>query len=543
MKRLIACVLFGACIAGCSKVQTQTSVNGEHVWTQSGVLRVALQQDLKNLNPLLASNTTDVLLARLMFEPLLTASPNGDPLPMLATQVPSLRNGGISQDGLTITYHLRKDVKWSDGVSLTSKDVKFSWQAIMNSNNNVVTRHGYDLVQSIDTPDPYTVVVHLKQKFAPFVNTFFAESDAPLEIVPEHVLAKYPNINQIPFNNEPNVSDGPFRFAEWSRGDHITLTRNDNFFLGKPKLERIILKIIPDENTSVNLLKTHGIDWIFQASIDNYPEIKAIPDTKIVWFIPNGYEYLQINTQRPFLSDVRVRQAIAYAIDKKQLVDSLTFGQDQIATADQPPWIWAYDPSLKSLPHDIAKARALLTQAGFAPGPNGVMRKNGQSLTLVLVTDNSNATRRKVVTELQAMLAPAGIRAEIKYFPGEQLFAPAGEGGILQGGKFDLSSTGWFAGIDPDDSTQLTCKNVAPAGYNFSRYCNPEMEAAQATALSHYDRATRKVAYAKIQHLIVRDVPEVVYWYDRYMEPISVDFKGFDPNPVEEAWNAWQWSI
>lgn len=530
-------------MVGCAKVANQTSATGEHSWTQPGILRVALQQDLKNLNPLLASNTTDVLLARLMFEPLITADPKGNPVPMLVTVVPNLKNGGISQNGLTITYHLRKDVKWTDGVALTSKDVLFSWQAIMNSSNNVISRNGYDLVKSIDTPDSYTVVVHLKQKFSPFVNTFFAESDSPMEIVPEHILAKYPNVNQIPFNNEPTVSDGPFRFAEWSRGDHITLTRNDAFFLGKPKLQRIILKIIPDENTSVNLLKTHGIDWIFQASIDNYPAIKDIPDTKIVWFIPNGYEYLQLNTQRPFLQDVRVRRAIAYAIDKQRLVDSLTFGQDQVATADEPPWLWSYDPSLKPYPHDVAKARALLEQAGFTPGPDGYMRKSGQRLTLVLVSDNSNATRRKVVVELQAMLAQAGIHAEIKFFPGEQLFAPAGEGGILQNGKFDLSSTGWFAGIDPDNSSQYTCQNVAPAGYNYTRYCSPAMDALQAMALSNYDRATRKIAYAKIQQLLMSDVPAIFYWYDRYMEPVSIDFKGFDPNPVEEAWNAWQWSI
>lgn len=170
---------------------------------------------------------------------------------MLAVVVPTTQNGGISADGLTITYHLRKDAKWTDGVAVTSKDVKWSWSAIMNTANNVVSRHGYDYVKSVDTPDAATVVVHLKQKFSPFVNSFFAESDQPYPVAPEHILSKYPNLNAIQFNGEPNVSDGPFRFAEWSRNDHIDLVRNDDFFMGKPNLDRVEIKVIPDEDTSV----------------------------------------------------------------------------------------------------------------------------------------------------------------------------------------------------------------------------------------------------------------------------------------------------
>ena len=112
----------------------------------------------------------------------MTADPKGNPLPMLATIVPSPENGGVSADGLLVTYHMRKDAKWTDGVPVASKDVKWSWSAIMNNANNVVSRHGYDYVKGIDTPDDYTVVVHLKQKFSPFVNTFFAESDQPFPV-------------------------------------------------------------------------------------------------------------------------------------------------------------------------------------------------------------------------------------------------------------------------------------------------------------------------------------------------------------------------
>ena len=509
----------------------------------TGTLRIAIQQDVKNLNPLLNSNTTDAMISMLMFEPLLHPNEKGVQQPMLAASVPTLENGGISKDGLTVTYHLRKNVTWTDGVPVTSKDVKWSWQAIMDRNNNVISQHGYDYVKRIDTPDDYTVICHLKAKFAPFVNTFFTDSDQPYPVAPMHILSKYPNINNIPFNSNPIVSDGPFKFARWVHGDHIELTANDQFFMGKPGLRAIYIRIVPDENTTINLLRTHDIDWMFEASINNYPEVKDIPGIKLFWVDVNGYESMWLNTQRPYLQDVRVRRAVAMAIDKVRLVQTSTYGQEHIATEDQPPFMWSYDPNVRDYPHDVQGARRLLQQAGWTPGPNGVMTKNGESLTLVLVSNNSNATRRKNSVNVQAMLRQAGIGAEIKYFPGDVPFAPAGEGGILQGGKFDLAMAGWYAGIDPDDASLFTCANVAPKGYNYSRYCNPDMEAAQTMALQNYDEPTRKKAYWRIQELLHRDVPEIFFYYQRQMHPISVNFKGFAPSPSLESWNAWQWSI
>ncbi len=541
--RTAAFITLLVCLASCTRATNETVGGARHSWTQPGVLRVAIATDFKNLNPLLNSNTADVFVDRLMFEPLVTADPKGNPLPMLAVQVPTQANGGISRDGLTITYRLRKGVKWTDGVPVTSQDVKWSWQAIMNPNNNVVSRHGYDDIAGITMPNPSTVVVHLKHPFSPFVDTFFAESDQPYMIAPAHVLARYANLNQVPFNSAPSVSDGPFKFVRWAHGDHISFVRNDAFFMGKPGLNRIDIRSVPDEDTSINLLRTHAIDYIFEASIENYPALRTLRDARIAWVNVNGYSYIQLNLARPILSDPRVRQAVAYAIDKNELVRTLAFGTQTTATADIPDWMWAFNPQARSDPHDPAEARALLRAAGWAPGPDGIMRKNGQPLSLVLVTNNSSVTRRREALEVQAMLREAGIDTEVKSYPADVLFAPAGMGGILQLGRFDLSVSGWYAGIDPDDSTQYTCENFPPGGYNYSRYCNTQMQAAQKIALTRYDRASRMGAYYQIQKLLIRDNPALFVYWLRQMEPVSVDFRGFDPNPVVESWNAWQWSI
>ena len=230
-------------------------------------------------------------------------------------------------------------------------------------------------------------------------------------------------------------------------------------------------------------------------------------------------------------------------MNKLRIVQTSTYGQAKIATEDQPPFLWSYDPNIPQTPFDIEKARALLEQAGWTPGPDGIMTKGGERLTLVMVSNNSNRTRRKNSVLIQATFRQVGIDLQIKYYDGDVLFAPAGEGGILQSGKFDIMLAGWSAGIDPDDSTQFTCANVAPNGYNYSHYCNPDMEAAQKMALENYDQATRKKAYYRIQQLLYRDDPAFFLWYERFLQPINVNFKGFAPNPAIETWNAWQWSI
>lgn len=543
----LACALS---VSACSKVGDQTNAAGggaRGAGTVPGELRVAIQRSPNTLNPILSAFTIEGFLNRLSFDTLVSVDAAGkNVVPILAATVPTEQNGGISKDGLTITYHLRGGVKWQDGVPFSSKDVKFSWQAMMNNANNVNERVGYEDVASVDTPDATTVVFHLKHKFAPFVNTVFGESDSPVCVIPEHLLGKYPSLNQIPFNEQP-IGTGPFKVARWVRGDHIELVANDDYFLGKPKLRRIIVREIPDENTSMNSLRAHDIDWIFEASPNLYKELRNFPNIKVVFNEQPQTLGMIMNTSRVPLNDVRVRRAIAFAVDKKELVQNNTGGTAVVAWADQPPFMWAYEPNVPMYPHNVARARALLAQAGWAPGPDGMMRKNGQPLQLQVAYNVENATRRLVAVQVQAMLKQAGIDAEIKTYPGNIFFATYGQGGILTNGKFDLTVSGWIAGLDPDDHSEYQSDQIPrpshPDGANYSRFSSPQMDAAQQAALSAYDEPTRKKAYSTIQKLIASELPENYIWFPRQIQPINPDFKGFAPNPVNESWNAYQWEI
>ncbi|TAM59642.1 peptide ABC transporter substrate-binding protein [bacterium] len=541
LRRILTLALTLAIVAGCTKV-SGTSGDGEHPWSNPGILRIGLQTDFKTLNPMLAGDTTDAFAGRLMFEMLVDADEHGHPIPDLAAQVPSVDNGGISKDGLTITYHLRKDVRWHDGAPFTAKDVVWSWQAMINDANNVVSRRGFDDVRSIDTPDEYTAVVHLKQRYAPFVNTFFAESDSPTPVLPAHLLARYKNINEIPFNSHP-IGDGPFEFVKWDRGIGIDLKANPHYFHGIPGLKQIRLRIIPDENTLLTELRTHEIDWYFEATPDMYFQIKSLPDIKTVVVPTNGYDSVLMNTQSPFLKDVRVRQAIAYVVDKHALAQKVGKGSVDVATEDLPHWMWAYNPKVKLYDFNPKKAAALLDQAGWKLGPDGYRYKNGQRLALTITYQSSSSTGKTVGVLLQAWLKQIGITGDVKVYPGDVYFAPYGMGGILARGKFDLSLSGWVAGIDPDNSSQFLCSTIPPAGYNYTRFCDPAMDAAQHDALVNYDLATRKRAYAKIETILAEQMPQDFYDWRNQVHGINVDFKNFKPNPVNEAWNAWQWTI
>ena len=519
------------------------AVAGEHGFTMPGHLRVAIQRDPETRNPLLSANTTEGLLNRLSFDLLVSVEPDGKTLvPELAAEVPTTQNGGISKDGLTITYRLRSGVKWQDGAPFTSKDVKFSWEAVMNPANNVNSHVGYEEVRSVELPSATTVVFHLKRKFAPFVETVFSESDNPIEIVPEHLLGKLPNVNQIAFNQNP-IGTGPFKVKRWIHGDRIELVANPDYFLGAPKLKSIDVRVIPDENTSVNALRTHEIDWMFEPSPNLYLTLKSLPDTAIHFVDEPQTLNVYVNLARPVLRDLRVRQALAYLIDKQSLVTRLTGGSATVAGADQQPSSWAYEPNVARYPPNLAKARHLLAQAGFTPGPDGMLRKAGQPLSLQLSTNQENATRRIAETQIQAMLNSAGIAVEIKNYPANLWFATYGQGGILANGKFALTVTGWVAGLDTDDHSLFRCDQFPPAGTNYFHYCSQAMDAAQNAALATYDQAARKQAYATIQKLIATDIPEIVLWYTRFPQATNPDFKGFDPNPINEAWNAYQWEI
>jgi peptide/nickel transport system substrate-binding protein len=526
--------------AACTRAGPAASTGGLQPWTDPNLLRIAMSSTPNTLNPILSTSQFEVQAEALALDPLVATSPNGKDEPILAARVPTLENGDISRDGLRITYHLRHGVLWQDGAPFTSRDVRFTWQAIMNTKTNVATRHGYDDVLRVETPNAFTAVFVLAHPFAPAVHTFFAHSDAPYMILPAHLLARYADLNQVPFNSQP-IGTGPYKVVRWYRGDRIEYVANDNYFLGKPKIPRIVIHFVGDENTIVNQMRAHELDWFLQASPRVYPQLRNVPGITIRLIPFNGVDSIILNTAKPPFSDLRLRRAVALAIDKRELVDKLTYGTTIAATEDIPSFMWAYDPRAGTTQRDLPVARELLDEAGWHVGPDGVRVKNGQRLSIGLAYRSDSSTDRSRGVLIAAMLHDAGFDVQLKGYRTELLYGPIAIHGILASGTYDAGLETWYAGIDPDDSTQLLCDQVAPAGYNWSRYCSPEVDRAERDALAHYDIPTRKADYAIVQRATARDVPYVHLWWPRAIEAYNSDLHGFAPNGIIETADAYRW--
>ena len=357
-----------------------------------------------SLNPLLIDLDEEVMIDNLLFDPLLAFGLHGDAQPILATQVPTRQNGGLSKDGLTIVYHLRPNARWQDGYPVTSQDVVFSFNAVMNPKNDVSIRYGYNAVRSVEAIDEHTVAFHLKRRYAPAFTSIFGQGPAGY-VVPEHVLAKYTDINKIPFNANP-LGDGAFRLASWRRGDSLELVANDRYFRGPSKLRRIIVRFIRDDNTAILMLQSHEIDVLIGPSVNVFPRLRSLRSAGVETILTptNGWNGIALNVSHRALNDRRVRQAIALAIDKHAIVRDVLHDAQIEATTEIPKQSWAYTPPAKIYRFNPAQARTLLRAAGWG----------NRRMRLELAFNEQSATDRSEAVLLQSDLAKVGVDAEVK---------------------------------------------------------------------------------------------------------------------------------
>ena len=532
------CLLAACLLGGCSHPGGGA---GSQAPRAAGSVRFDLAADPANLNPLFLHQdaaSVEQQVARLAFLPFLDLDAAGHFIPELITQVPTVENSGISRDGRTIIYHLRPTVRWSDGVPVTAQDVLWTLHAIMDPNNPVPSREGYDLIDRAYAKDAHTVVFHLKHAWAPAATTLFSYGFRPQFVLPAHVLRTEQPLAQAPFNAAPAVGDGPFTFVSWTRGESLEYRANPRYWRGKPAVDRLDIRIIPDPQTNLIMLRSGQLDWnliapVQQQTLQGNPDIafRVVPTAVVAGLV--------FNLAHSPLNDVRVRRAIAMSIDRQGISKKITLGRYPVTDALQPPFSWAYDPSVKEPSYDPAAADALFDRAGWKRGAGGVRRKDGKRLSLVYVQFPESMTGVRVATSVQAQLHDRGVAVEIKSVSNAQLFLPSSRGGTLAAGRFDMAYVPFTMGSDPDDSSILSCG--APS--NYMRYCNPRVDALERRALASNAQAQRKALYARIQRLVAADVP-ILYLFDAdYVYAYRKQLRGFAPNAFLPTWNAARWSM
>jgi peptide/nickel transport system substrate-binding protein len=497
-----------------------------NAWTTPHVLTISDGGDVATLNPHLSGFAPVANLSEMTMAWLLKWDAHNQPYPELATEVPARSNGGISKDGRTITYHLRKGVKWSDGMPFDADDVVFSTAVVNNPANNEVGR--LDQIAKVDAPDKFTVVFHLKKPYSPSAASFFSSCCANPSILPKHLLARYPTINNVPYNSLP-VGIGPFKFERWDRAKQVVLVANPLYWRGRPKLDKIIYKIVPDRDALLAQLAAHKVDMWYQFSGAYLARIQALGPYTVFRQPSYAYSHYDFNVTHSAVADPVVRQALRLALNRQELVDKVEHGvgvvQDSVTPVTAPYFI-----DSGTTPYDPAKANALLDQAGWPRGADGIRAKNTVKLDLNVATRSGSPDVDKQLDLVRNDWKQIGVAINVHHYPTAQMFAPANKGGIIGGNTWDVITFAWAADPIGDFSSIYGCSSFPPAGQNDLRWCNTTAQHAMDTLMEHYEPSQRKADLKVFMHEFVKDAPSIVSFLRVDLFAYNKDLKNYRPN-------------
>ncbi|HEX3549280.1 MAG TPA: peptide ABC transporter substrate-binding protein [Candidatus Elarobacter sp.] len=543
MNKAVALVLTALLLGGCTKVGPVASSGGggtgdHNAYTVPHELRIGDIQDITSLNPHLASAASLGNLSQMTMAYLVRYDSDNRAVPELATVVPSMANGGVSKDGRTITWHLRRGVKWSDGVPFDADDMVWSTNAVNNPKNNEIGRDGWDLITKIDEPDKYTVVYHLKKPYSGFLPTFFGSAGANPCILPKHLLAKLPNFNNADYNNKP-VGIGPFRYVRWVRSDHVELEPNPYYWRGVPKLKRVIYRFIPDRNTLLTQLQTGEIDLWPSVGAGYFDRMAALPNITAIHHPSYYYSHVDFEIKHPVFADPAVRQALEYATDRPTILAKIAHGYGTLSETQVTP-VSPFHVDHPLLPFDVAKANAILDAAGWVRGGDGVRAKNGVRLTPQLVIYTGAPDTDQLVELLRQEWAQIGVRIDVKHVSQQLFFAPAENGGPIFAGRYDVTSFSWGATPDEDYTPEVNCDGVPPNGENVTRVCDPVLQSLTLQEKAAYDEAQRKAVIAKLDDRLAQLKPYFVLYIRDDLHGFNKDLRGWHPNsstPFDDMMN------
>ncbi len=517
----------------CTRAELGSSAT-RHAWTIPGTLRWADGEDVDNLNPMLSTETLVNDLSSFTMGYFFKFDEKNSPVPDLCIEVPTQANHDISADGKAITFKLRKNVLWHDRAPFTSADVAFTVKTVLDPRTNVLSRHGWEEIERVTTPDAHTVVFHLKRPFAPFMNIFFTPVGNPA-ILPAHILAGK-DVNHATYNSLP-VGLGPFKYVRWSRGNEVVMEAFDRWWGGKPKLRRVVFKVIPDANTLLTQLQTHEIDAYVRVASSHWQRVAKSPDTRTAGYDTTSYGHVDFNLENPALKDVRVRRALSYAIDKRLLWDKVDHQSGHLDWTPISHLNWAYDANAPRYPFDLRKASRLLDEAGWKLGTDGLRHKAAQILRLVFVGNTGNPGLDARVLLIQGWYKQVGVALEYLRYPTNKLFASYAGGGIVANRKYGLASYAWSLAPEPDPTNIIACSAISPKGQNYMAYCNPQVDRLLTDAVLHYDRERRRKDLIEVQELLGKDEPFVVLTQRTDHLTYNDNFKGINPGPSMIFWN------
>lgn len=506
-------LVLGACSPGGSSEEPDTSA--PDAGASGGNAIVALIQEPGIFSPLFTTQSGAELAYAFTLEPMFLSKPDGTYEPYLASEIPTLDNGGVSDDGTVIEYRIREGVTWSDGEAFTADDLAFTLEAIQNPDGEIVNSAEYAQVESWEVVDELAIAVTMASPVPNYLELFN-------QVLPEHrfddsaVSAEHPDA-RIP------LGTGPFVFDEWNSGSEAILSANENYWGEEgPLLDGVVITMVPDAQNAINGFINGEYDTVayvfagdmaqlLQAEADGAPITVVQSDQLgfVEWLWINHSDQGDVNTPHPVLGDLAVREAMNLAIDRQAIIDDVLNGVGSLTGS----FIYAGTGSIESEPpaFDPDAAAALLDEAGWVVGADGVREKDGVRASVRYTTIAGDQVRALYQQLIQQNLADIGIEVVIENLQSNAIFDPRSEGGVLGLGDFDLmmSRDGYYP--DPQAwidiwTTSSIPSDENPDGFSYAFRSDPEFDALADQARVEVDLATREGLIAEINDLFVENV-------------------------------------
>lgn len=486
------------------------------------VLRLAIPAD-PLMNPLLGNDAAAVPLNRFFYNALTRPDPETfEPQPDLAT------SWSVSDDGLTWTFDVVTNATWHDGTPFTAEDVKFTYDTILDPSSNSPWRSALALIESVEVVDADTVQFNLSSPLGSFPTI----ASYNIGIVPKHVLEGQNIAEATEFNTRNPISTGPYRIANVTPGSQYEFVANPDYFMGAPAIQRVVFKVLPDVNTQVAQLLSGELDYaVVQPT--NLAALQRSNRVKVQSVPYLGFEHISFNYEHPLFSDPRVRQAMIYAIDRETIIESVMGGQALIGIAPVPPvFSWAFNDEIEPIPYDVDRAKELLAEAGWTPGSDGILQKDGERFAFEIGVDQGNPTRERITLIAQQAYQALGMDVSVRVDEWPVYVQK------LLGGEWVAHAGFWVLPPDPD----LTNYYGPGQSYNTVHYNNPRVTELLQAGRATSDQAERAAIYKELQQVMFEDPPGVVLFYPQDIHAMNTRLTTV-PLPFREALQ-WieQWS-
>ncbi|WP_028034714.1 ABC transporter substrate-binding protein [Chelativorans sp. J32] len=461
---------------------------------------VGTDVDAGTLDARLTRDTTAYRVADLVYSGLVHITPKLE-------AVPDLVESWETPDPQTFVFKLREGLKFSDGTPLTADDVVYTYTTLLDPDFNAPMRTLYTPIKSVEKVDDLTVKFNLDTPYAPLL------SYLDLGIVPQELAEGGQDLATQP------VGAGPMKLASWNRGAEIVLEANPNYWAGAPKIEKVTLKIIPDNSARAQAFEAGDLD-VIQSPLSPQDISRLAADDRFGNAIMPGLgvTYINFNTKDPLLADPKMRQAFAMLVDQQTIVGDIYQGVDEVATSVLLPSSWAYSPEIKQPTFNLEGAVALFNELGWTDSNgDGILDKDGKNLTVTLATHSEDPNRVQTVEFLQAMFSQAGVDAKTQITDW-----PSFSTNYVQKSQHQIALLGWLNLVDPD---RLLFSQLTTGGStNWGGYSNPKVDELLEKGRSSLDQKERAAAYQEAAKILAEELPYFIVSYQGYQLFYDKDF-------------------